>query len=176
MAMKKFITPILVTIIMVMSGYIIFDKYQSSKDSARNNEQKISQNISSVEKQSENLFAKKKECAGYKDKIMEDIMMPNLVYHDSDPELTKIFYSPKRNSCLYIFDYYKYPDCLNMDTDTYVKVGCQFKESQIVDFLTKEIVYSSATYNICFEHLTDKENADITACKTVSEKAEELSE
>ncbi len=172
--MKKFITPILLAVIIIMGAYIVFNKYQSSKNDAQNNNQETSQNAINTEKQSGDLFAKKKECAGYKDKIMEDILTPNLVYNESDPELTEIFYSPKRNSCLYVFDYYKSPDCLKIDTDTYVKVGCQFKESQIVDFLTKEIVYSSATYNNCFERLADKENSDISVCKTVSDKAEEL--
>lgn len=172
--MKKFITPILVAIVVVMGGYIVFDKYQSSKNDAQNNNQEISQVAPNMEKQSEDLFAKKKECANYKDKIMEDILTPNLVYKNSDPELTEIFYSPKRNSCLYIFDYYKSSDCLKMDTNTYFKVGCQFKESQIVDFLTKETVYSSATYNNCFERLLNKKDVDMSVCKTVSEKAEEL--
>lgn len=172
--MKKFIAPILVAIIVVLGTYIIFNKYQSSKNDAQNNSQKINQITPNTEKQSGDLLANKKECAGYKDKIMEDILTPNLVYNDSDPELTEIFYSPKRNSCLYVFDYYKSPDCLKMDTDTYIKAGCQFKESQIVDFLTKETVYSSVTYNNCFERLLNKKDADISACKTVSEKAEEL--
>jgi hypothetical protein len=136
--------------------------------------QKIDQKIADTDNQSEDLFAKKKECASFKDKIMEDILTPNLVYDDSDPELTEIFYSPKRNSCLYIFDYYKSPDCLKMDTDTYFKVGCQFKESQIIDFLTKETVYYSITYNNCLERELKNKNTDISICKTISEKADEL--
>lgn len=172
--MKKFIAPILIAIIIVMGAYIIFDKYQSYKNDAQNNNQKTDQVAPSTEKQLEDLFAKKKECASYKDKIMEDILTPNLVYNDLDPELTEIFYSPKRNSCLYIFEYYKSPDCLKMDIDTYIKGGCQFKESQIVDFLTKETVYNSVIYDNCFERLLNKKDADMSVCKTVLEKADEL--
>lgn len=164
--MKKFIMPILVAIVIIMGAYIIFDKYQ--KNDNENNSQK------STEKQSEDLFAKKKECAGYKDKIMEDILTPNLIYNNSDPVLIEIFYSPKRESCLYVFEYYKSPDCLKMNAGTYIKAGCQFKESEIIDFLTKETVYSTVTYKNCLERLTEKEGVDISICKTVSERVEEL--
>jgi len=157
-----------------MGTYIVIDKYQVTNDNAQNIGQKSNQEAVNPKKQSEDLFVKKKECAGYKEKIMEDILTPNLVYKNSDPELTEIFYSPKRNSCLYVFDYYKSSDCLKMDTDTYFKVGCQFKESQIVDFLTKETVYSSVTYDNCFERVSKNKDADITVCESVSEKVDEL--
>ncbi|MDP3245107.1 MAG: hypothetical protein Q8M83_05645 [bacterium] len=172
--MKKFIIPILVATIVVLGAYIVFDKYQSSKNDAQNNNQVISQIASNTEEQSGDLFTKKKECAGYKDDIMEDILTPNLLYDESDPILEEIFYSPKRNSCLYTFRYYKSPNCLKVDIDTYVKMLCGAKERQIVDFLTKETVYSSVTYNNCFERLLNKKDADITICKTVSEKVDEL--
>ena len=169
--MKKFITPILVAIIIVMSGYIIFDKYQSVKEDTQNNNQKIGQIALDMNKPSEDLFEKKKECASYQEEITQDI---SFAYDDSDPVLEEIFYSPKRNSCLYVFRYYWTPECLKLDIDQFLEWKCQIKDQQIVDFFTKETVYDSTTYKNCFERLMDKEGADISICKTVSEKVEEL--
>lgn len=172
--MKKFILPSLIVVIIAMGTYIVIDKYPATNNDAQNIGQKSNQEVVNQEKQSEDLFTKKKECAGYKNDIMKDILTPNLVYNDSDPELTEIFYSPNRNSCLYVFDYYKSPDCLKMDSDTYIKVGCQFKESQIVDFLTKEMIYSSVTYDNCFERVLKNKDADTSVCKTISDIVDKL--
>lgn len=58
----------------------------------------------------EKLFEKKIECASYKDKIISEIKTRNLEYSDESQknyeELKTIFYSPKRNTCLYYTEWY----------------------------------------------------------------------
>ncbi len=97
--MKKFIAPILVAIIVVLGAYIIFDKYQSSKNDAQNNYQEINQDASATEKQPEDLFTKKKACFDQLDKIQQIIKESN--GNLGEEVLEEIFYSPTLNTCLY---------------------------------------------------------------------------
>jgi hypothetical protein len=51
---------------------------------------------------------------------------------------------------------------------------CTKKDKELVDFLTKEYIYSSTDYEKCIENLLKRENADLSICKTIEDKIEEL--
>lgn len=109
-----------------------------------------------------NFFEKKKECAGYRDEILKDIFNPVMVLKDQNPQIKKIFYSPVRNSCLYLM---KYSPSLAYG------VSSGHYEYEIIDFLTKEWLYGTTQYNRC-QKVAGVEN--MKKCLTVNQKVFEL--
>lgn len=74
------------------------------------------------------LFQKKKECASYRDEIQKDIDKNYWLESDrANLHLTEIFYSSKRNSCLYV---------------VYAIVKWWSKMEDIYDYFTKEDIFS----------------------------------
>ena len=129
MSMKKFITPILIAIIIVMGGYIIFEKYQTSKNDVQNNNQEVSQIATDTEKQSGDLFTKKKVCFDQLDKIQQIIKESN--GNLEGEVLEEIFYSPTLNTCLYTSSF-----STNIDGENYIL------SYDIYDALTLKALYS----------------------------------
>ena len=97
-----------------------------------------------TEESERDFFALKKECASSNDAIIADINAENLIYRKGDPVLEEIFYSPKRESCMYVFRYWPMPEWCEANRDTMsfdeqVKY-CFLKNKVLTDFFTKEVV------------------------------------
>jgi hypothetical protein len=172
--MKKFVTPVLMVIIIVLGAYILFNNYIFPQRDIQNIDKEEDQSILLQKELPEDSFTKKKECASHQEEIMQDILNPTFVYNDSDPVLEEIFYSPERNSCLYVFRYYWTKECSKLDTEQYFKWNCQNKIQQIEDFFTKETVYDSTIYDKCYDRLSSIENANPSSCMSVSRMIDRL--
>lgn len=78
----------------------------------------------------DDLFSKKQECAKLESKMREQLESPERYWwrrEDTTLYLSKIFYSPSRNSCLYKSEF--------ITNDLY--------NLEINDYFTKEVVYQS---------------------------------
>jgi hypothetical protein len=114
-------------------------------------------------------FKKKQECANYKEEMLEDINNPTYTRYKLDPELNEIFYSPKRKSCIYVYENFPIEDCLNLDLphEEYIKF-CT-KDVSIVDFLTKETIFvennnQREQYIKCFDSVRQSKDPNYDLC------------
>ncbi len=94
------------------------------------------------------IFEKNKECASFKSDMIVDIN--DEFSDDSEAELHKIFYSEKLNSCLYVVKYITpwCPPYWLTDTplfeERYKTLHCHLKSSALINFFTKERIFSSS--------------------------------
>lgn len=169
--MKKLL--VLPLLFLVLSGCT-----SSSKDE----EMAFSTKIQELEKQiatlqtekEDNFFKKKQECASHKNDILTDLRKPDMVVSREDPQIQEIFYSSKRNSCMYIFRHFAEPSEVCEKSDLSSQYGienCIQKVYELVDFFTKEWIYSSTNYDKC---ITQNESSNISNCKSLIEFAHDL--
>ena len=122
-------------------------------------------------------FNKKKECASYKEEMYKEIPLAQRI--GEFPAIIKeIFYSPKRNSCIYVYANESGLKAKIAEKDFYY----------IIDYFTKETIYSSFEYDVCKEMLylekcdnLEGENldnckikTDISTCKHPTTLVDEL--
>ena len=79
------------------------------------------------------LFEKKKECAGYKTSMENDAKK---YYWENYKRVSEIFYSPQVNSCLYVVLYY--PNQSTVTKDIAYKLPYE-----VFDFFTKKPLWSA---------------------------------
>ena len=120
-------------------------------------------------KNDDELFKKKQECADYKDLILKDIKDPTYTRYKLDPEITEIFYSPIRKSCVYVYESYPLEKCTNPELahEDYL-IYC-IKEVTIIDFLTKETLFlenitKREQFSKCFNSVSKANNHNFDAC------------
>ena len=152
-----------VIVFLLVKGSIITN--EKGKGSVTENVQPNNFNIAT----DESLFEKKQACASYRDEIWEDIREPTLVYDTLDPQLEEIFYSPVRDSCLYVFEHLRI-ECEDLSgTELFLEAGCIRKTEQAVDFLTKDFLFDSESYYQCLDAALDPD-----VCKSFDEKLNDL--
>ena len=93
---------------------------------------------------------------------MADINTENLSYRKGDPVLEEIFYSPKRESCLYVFRYWPTAEWCEENEDSMdiydLAKYCIMKNKVIVDYFTKEVLMErdTAGARVCVGDLSDE--------------------
>lgn len=77
----------------------------------KNKNTKLQDTVSQLEETNKNdIFEKNKECGLLRNEIKDELFDPQYTFGILDPQIEEIFYSQKKNSCLYIFSYRK-PAC-----------------------------------------------------------------
>ena len=175
--MKKIISISLLSFLLLSSCSIDWNDEKAKTITIQDTKiSKLEKQIEDYKKEKEDdLFKKNQECAKYKNDIIKDLSDPTFIISWQDPILEKIFYSNKRKSCLYSFRHYKIDNCVD-DNKMSFEDNLKYctKDKELVDFLTKEYIYSSTDYDKCIENFSKRENADLSICKTIEEKIEEL--
>ena len=134
----------------------------------------LERKISQIETERKNdLFEKNKECWLLTDEIKKELFDPQYVYKNLDPQIEEIFYSKKRNSCLYVFSHQKL-ECEDMSIDevwfeVYSEFQCIIQDKQLVDFFTKEMLAEKSTYNYnqtteCYDRLKNIDDNYFDTC------------
>lgn len=140
--MKKIITILWVLLILTScSNPKDLEKIEELEMSKSQLQAEVSKLTLEVE---DNIFQKNKECWLLDEEIKQYLFDPQYLMRKFDPQIDEVFYSKKRNSCLFSFSYQKF-ECENIDfsSDLWQELNCLSKDKQLVDFFTKKILVTS---------------------------------
>ncbi len=168
--MKKIL---IISLLLILSSCSIDWNWEKDKRIAEQNNKItiLEKQIQDFKKENENendLFKKKQECAKYQDEIIKELKNPDFIMKELDPVIEQIFYSPVMKTCLYSFRYLKWDYCNRDDLTQELSLSCLHKDKSIVDYFTKEEIYSSIKYDNCIK------NWNFNNCVSIDEKIQEL--